>query len=308
MNIVICIAVTKKGESCKNKAKEGKVCGVHKNYKIEEIKEVVNQENIINQEKVVNQENNVLINTEVKEINIDYKKLGMNLIFQDTNGSLALLKGKFQDEKLALDAYFSIANNLLVNPLIKTPYGKEGKQNRSIGFTSDTSIGYKYSNQMIPSIKLSEKNRELLNYVNNYLGTDYNAILWNRYAPVSDYLSQHSDDESALANMGVFSITLWIDEKGEIIRNISKAFRITNKPLESDKASFRRTSDQISLRFEDGKIQNFSGKQKIMDIMLEHGNSCLMFGSFQKYLMHGIPLSKKVKYTRISATFRKHLI
>ncbi len=299
---MFCSAITKSGNSCKNKAKENNLCGIHKNYKSEEIKQIENtQQNVVNVQ-------NPIINGEVKEINFDHKKLGMNLVFQDVAGTLALFTGKFQEEKLALDAYFSIANDLLINPPIKTPYGKDGKQNRSIGFTSDFSLGYKYSNQMIPSIKLSQKNKELLDYVNNYLGSDYNAILYNRYNPVMDYLSQHSDDETSLGNTGVFSITLWIDEKSQVVNGVSKPFRITNKALESDKINFRRDSDILHLKFADGSIKEFSGKQKIMDVMLEHLDMCIMFGNFQRKLQHGIPLSKKVKYIRISATFRKHLV
>lgn len=284
-----CIAVTKTGTSCKNKAKIGNLCGVHKNYVDTQNKEIVR----IPENKEI-AENKVIVKSEIKEISLDYKKLNLELVFQDTAGTLALLKGNFSETQLAIDAFKSINSQMLVNPPIITPFGKEGKQNRSIAFVSDESKGYNYSNQLMPSIKLTDSNKKLLQYVNQYLGSDYNGILWNKYVDGESSLGAHSDDEKNLGKTGVFSITLWFDRDFNIVQGVGRTFRVHNKKTD------------INLLFQ-GEIKNFGSEQTIYDVELQHGESLLMFGNFQKMLKHSIPVRKRVKYIRVSATFRKHL-
>ena len=50
---------------------------------------------------------------------------------------------------------YEVEGKLLVNHPIKV-FGKPAIQHRSIGFFSDTSIGYKYSGQLAKSIPLTD--------------------------------------------------------------------------------------------------------------------------------------------------------
>lgn len=288
---MLCIAKTKKGENCRNKSKEGSYCGIHKKSETVESPE---SQNISEQKTEI---------TNITEFQLDVKKLGMQIVFRDTENKLALLIGKFNNPNLIISAYQSIAGDMLVNPPVKSRFSTESKQNRSVGFTSNESLGYKYSGQIMSSIKLSDANKQLLEYVNSYLGSDYNGILWNRYSGGTDYLSEHSDDEKSLGNTGVFSITIWLEAPAET----SRTFRIRNKPLEKDTKLFKRTTDQIDLIFENNEIKTFRDKDIVLDLELGHLDTCLMYGDFQKYLEHSVPKRLKVKYTRVSATFRKHL-
>lgn len=286
-----CTANTKAGTICKNKSKDGGLCHIHiKNaintIKIEEVKESTNKSEIT-----------------FKKFPIDPKYFNMETVFQNIEGTLALFKGKFTEEKMCTSAYNSIKDLLIVNPPIGSIAGP-AKQNRSVGFTSDFSKGYNYGNQMMPAIKLSNENRILIEYVNKLLGSNYNAILWNRYSPKTDYLSAHADNEDALGNTGVFSITLWLDAEPDT----SKPFRIRNKPLDKDKANFKRSTDKQTIVFADNTIKEFQGNEIIADVELKHMDTCLMAGEFQRALLHEVPKRLKVTYTRVSATFRTHLV
>lgn len=161
-----------------------------------------------------------------------------------------------------------IEDLLIVNPQIVL-YGRPATQHRSIGFFSNESKGYKYSNQIAKSIKLEGKLAELLTYVNETLGSEYNAILVNRYSDGTDWIGPHSDDESALDKAGVASISLGAQRK----------FRIRSK-----------------------KSKNIE-----YDHTTNDGELLLMFGDFQKEFTHEIPQEKKIKDVRYSFTFRRHL-
>jgi alkylated DNA repair dioxygenase AlkB len=77
----------------------------------------------------------------------------------------------------------------------------------NVGFFSDKSSGYRYSNRTMKSIQLSTAMTELLDTVNRMLGSDFNGILVNQYIDGSDYISAHSDDEAGLDVIGVVSIS-----------------------------------------------------------------------------------------------------
>jgi alkylated DNA repair dioxygenase AlkB len=160
-----------------------------------------------------------------------------------------------------------IKNQLIEYPLIMV-YGKQCRQRRSIGFFSDTSIGYFYSGQLCESKPLTNNLILLLEEVNNRVHADFNGILVNKYISGDDYISKHSDDETGLDNVGVVSISYGAVRK----------FRIREKN---------------------------SGK-KVVDIPTLPYYLIHMGGDFQKEFTHEIPVEKKVKDTRYSFTFRKH--
>ena len=149
-------------------------------------------------------------------------------------------------------------------------FGKERMQRRSIGFFSDSSIGYKYSKRLVASKPLTPTLMILLDEINEKFNSDYNGILINKYADGNDYIGKHSDDESALSNAGVVAMSY----------GASRIFRIRNK--------------------ETGEI--------VKDIPTASNEILVMGGNFQKEFTHEIPIEKKITDTRYSLTFRKHLV
>lgn len=149
-------------------------------------------------------------------------------------------------------------------------YGKVCHQQRSIGFFSNQSVGYKYSGQMAASKPLTPSITELLEYINQRFGSEYNGILINKYLSGEEYIGKHSDDERALdPNTGVIACSFGAVRK----------FRIREK--------------------ESGKM--------MVDVSTENDKIIQMHGNFQKEFTHEIPVEKKVKGVRFSFTFRKHL-
>ena len=192
---------------------------------------------------------------------------------------------KMSDIKCILDTTKSklyIGNILLPNDIIEHiyglklnvkpeiyVYGRKVHQRRDVGFYSDISIGYQYSGQLSKSIPLTKELSLLLNYINTKFNDNFNGILINKYNNGEDYISAHSDDERNLGERGVISITL----------GASRKFRIRDKHT----------------------------KEKRLDIITSNGTLLHMSGNFQKEFTHEIPIEKRIKHTRISLTFRKHL-
>jgi alkylated DNA repair dioxygenase AlkB len=150
-------------------------------------------------------------------------------------------------------------------------YGKVCHQQRSIGFYSDTSIGYRYSGQLAKSRPMTPELRELLEYINNKFDADYNGILVNKYETGNEYIGQHSDDEANLnPTTGVVAISVGAIRK----------FRICKK----------------------------GSAKKEYDIPTNPTKIMQMWGQFQREFTHGVPVEKKVRDCRYSFTFRKHTI
>jgi alkylated DNA repair dioxygenase AlkB len=171
-------------------------------------------------------------------------------------------------DDLLLECINSIEGTLIENPHIYV-YGKKAIQHRSIGFYSNTSIGYYYSRQLARSQALTVPLQQLLDLINIKFETDFNGILVNKYPDGNHYIGKHSDDEKTLSNIGVVSISYGATRK----------FRIRDK------------------------INNTI----IRDIPTTSNEIWIMGGDFQKEFTHEIPVEKKVKECRYSLTFRKHL-
>jgi alkylated DNA repair dioxygenase AlkB len=161
-----------------------------------------------------------------------------------------------------------IKDKLIVRPIVRI-YGKTCIQHRSIGFFSNTSIGYKYSGQIAKSQRLTENLEKLLSKINTLLKADFNGILINKYDSGLDYISAHSDDERMLDPVGVVSISYGAE----------RIFRIRNKQT----------------------------KEIVKDIPTITNTLIHMGGDFQKEFTHEIPQQKKILEERYSFTFRKHL-
>ena len=191
----------------------------------------------------------------------------MERLFQNIDNTAFLDKGSFINKELLEKCIIDIEPQLELKPEIII-FGKKCKQQRNIGFFSDKSKGYKYSNKMMESKPLTKSISELLDIVNNELGTQFNGILVNKYMDGNDYISAHSDDKSGLDLIGVISISYGAE----------RIFRIRNKDT----------------------------KHIIYDELTTHCSILHMGGNFQKLYTHEIPIQKKIKEPRISFTFRKH--
>jgi len=193
----------------------------------------------------------------------------MERVFQNTDGTAFLDKGIFINEKLLESCIIDIERQLEERPEI-VMFGKKCKQQRDVGFFSNESIGYKYSKKMMKSKPLSNSMNELLLTINKIIGAEFNGILVNKYMNGNDYISAHSDDESALDKIGVVTISFGAE----------RIFRIRDKK-----------------------------KKNIMfDEITTHSSILHMGGNFQELYTHEIPKQKKIKEARVSFTFRKHNI
>ena len=193
----------------------------------------------------------------------------MERVFQNVNGTAFLDKGVFMNKELLEQCISYVEPQLVERPEIIV-YGKPCKQHRNVGFFSDESIGYKYSKKLMKSKPLSPSMTDLLVAINKMVGTQFNGILVNKYIDGTDYIGAHSDDETGLDGIGVVAISYG----SEII------FRIRNK----------------------------NDKTIVCDEPTIHCGILHMGGNFQKLYTHEIPMQKKIKESRISFTFRKHVI
>lgn len=161
-----------------------------------------------------------------------------------------------------------IKDILIKNPQIIV-YGKPATSHRSVGFFSNSTIGYHFSGKISRSNPLTPYLIQLINLINTLLNTDFNGILINRYLDGTDNIGAHSDDEKNLDKNGVVALSFGVTRK----------FRIRNKKT----------------------------KKIIMDIPTISKEIIHMGGDFQKEFTHEIPIQKKIKGERYSFTFRKHI-
>ena len=194
----------------------------------------------------------------------------MERVFQTPDGTAYLDKGIFKNKDL-LEKCIAYAKPLLEHQPAIIVYGKKCKQQRNVGFFSNESIGYTYSRQLMKSQPLGPEMAELLRIVNDMLGANFNGILANEYENGENTIGAHSDSEIGLdSKVGVVSISYGAERK----------FRIRTKA--------------------DNKI--------VCDEPTTHCGLLVMGGpNFQKLYTHEIPVQKKIKESRISFTFRKHL-
>lgn len=143
-------------------------------------------------------------------------------------------------------------------------------QKRSIGFYSNISKGYSYSNTIRPSKMMKEHLTELLNLINKKFNSIFNGILINRYDNGKDYIGKHSDDKKGLEKDGGVIIISY----GAI-----RKFRIRNKQT--------------------CKI--------ILDLPTEPNKIIQMYVDFQKEFTHEIPIKKRITKSKYYFTFRKHI-
>lgn len=148
--------------------------------------------------------------------------------------------------------------------------GKPCKMRRNIGFFSDESKGYRYTNQISKAKPLTDVMKRLLLRVNSLCGETFNGLLFNLYVDGNDCIGAHRDNESNLSPVGVVALSLGAGRK----------FRVRSYP-----------SGQI-----------------LYDHITGNGELMWMKGRyFHQKLTHEVPVEKKIREPRLSITFRKHL-
>ncbi len=192
----------------------------------------------------------------------------MSILLNDNQSFLS--HSKYDNIELLQSCIEDVNEELEIKPEIIV-FDKVCHQQRDIGFYSNNSIGYHYSNKLMKSKPLTENLEKLIKEVNEIFSSEFNGILINRYNDGTNYIGAHSDDEKGLdENIGVVSLTY-----GE-----KRIFRIRDK---------------------------FT-KKIILDVEPETGDFIQMGGRFQKYYTYEIPVQKKIKSARYSFTFRKHIV
>jgi alkylated DNA repair dioxygenase AlkB len=179
-----------------------------------------------------------------------------------------LSKTKFNNIDLLENCIKYIEDKLEERPKIIV-YGRECRQNRSVGFFSNDVDRYNYSNSYMLAQEFDSYLKKLLDIVNELTNNNFNGILINFYCDGGQSIGAHSDNEHELGNNGVVSISYGTNRK----------FRIREK----------------------------STNKIFKDIELENRDMVHMGGNFQKEFLHEIPVQKKIKESRYSFTFRRHL-
>lgn len=183
--------------------------------------------------------------------------------------------------------YFDQLNHL---PLISRPpikvRGKNLHQPRDVGFFSDTADGYVYSGIKMKSFSLDDHPllSEIMTEVNDFLGTEFNGILVNRYNDGRDNVGAHADSEKGLA-------------KNATMTKLYDATLINQNLV-------------ASLAY--GAVRKFRVRDKFTNkIVHDHdhlpGSLLIMEGDFQSEFKHEIPKQLRVKDARVSLTFRQHV-
>jgi len=217
-----------------------------------------------------------------------------------TTGKSALYIAPFETVFPRINYDFNDATrdlNLISRPTIII-FGKEAHQNRDVGFFSDESKGYKYSNRLMPSQPLTPQLKLILDYVNTAFvpagQPKYNGILINRYNNGNDTIGAHSDDEKSLSPTGVIAISLGATRK----------FRIRSK---YPNLPYQILSTKYTPQIPASVPKSSDKKAEILfDLPMTDKMIVWMYGDFQKELTHEIPKEAKVDRPRISLTFRSH--
>ena len=183
--------------------------------------------------------------------------------------NLSNLQDCLIDQSLLDACVNDIKDKLDIKPHVIV-WNKQVNQQRDVGFFSDKSIGYHYSNQLAKSKPMTINLDLLLDLTNEMFGANFNGILINRYSSGMEYIGPHSDDEKNLDASGVIAISYG----GE------RTFRIRDKKT----------------------------KEIVQDIQIKNLDIIHMGGDFQKEFTHEIPVTKKQVDQRYSFTFRHHKI
>lgn len=191
----------------------------------------------------------------------------MEIVFKNDEGTAFLEKGVFDNEELLEKCCNEVNNQLEERPEIIV-FDKPCKQQRFVGFFSDSSAGYNYSGKTQASKPMTPSLTTLLFAINQLLCSQYNGILVNKYMDGNDYIDAHIDAPTGLDKIGIVSISY---------------------------------GDQRKCRIRDKKIKKSFMKRKLRIL------AYFLWGKFQELYTHEIPKQTKITEARTSFTFRNHI-
>lgn len=145
-------------------------------------------------------------------------------------------------------------------------FGKRIVTARKVAWFGDEGFTYAYSGTIKEAIPWSETLREMKSKVELSSGVKFNSCLLNLYHRGEEGMGWHSDDEAELVrDAAIASVSLGAERK----------------------FCFKHKAD---------------GRR--VEVVLEDGSLLLMRGSTQRYWLHRLPPTKRVKEARINLTFR----
>lgn len=145
-------------------------------------------------------------------------------------------------------------------------YGKKIMTKRKVAWYGNQPFEYTYSGSTKRALPWTEELLELKNKIEEETGEEFNSCLLNLYHDGSEGMGWHSDDESDLKKNGTI---------GSLSLGAKRKFVFKHKTT----------------------------KEKV-EVFLDHGSLLLMKGETQRYWLHTLPPTKKVKSPRVNLTFR----
>lgn len=154
---------------------------------------------------------------------------------------------------------------------VVTLFGKTHVTNRQVVWMGDTLTSYHYSGHTRHSVRWSDEVLPLKYLIEHKLQdigirTQFNACLLNYYPSGDDGLGYHADNETELGNQPIIASVSLGAERKFVLRH-------------------RVTKDKVELSLYSGQL-------------------IVMSGDTQRYWLHSLPKTKKVKEGRINLTFR----
>ncbi|TLD72345.1 alpha-ketoglutarate-dependent dioxygenase AlkB [Phragmitibacter flavus] len=145
-------------------------------------------------------------------------------------------------------------------------FGKRIVTARKVAWYGNEGFKYTYSGTTKEALPWSDTLREIKAKVETLSGAKFNSCLLNLYHHGEEGMGWHSDDEKELArDAAIASVSL----------GAARKFCFKHKQ---------------------------SGER--VDVGLENGSLLVMLGATQRYWLHRLPPSKRVKGARINLTFR----
>ena len=145
-------------------------------------------------------------------------------------------------------------------------FGKKIVTKRMTGWYGEKAFEYTYSKITRKAKIWTPELIELKNLVEKETGLEFNSCLLNLYHNGEEGMSWHSDAEAELGNQPAIA--------------------------------------SVSLGAERRFIFKHKSSGEKIELQLESGSLLLMAGETQRYWVHSLPKSKKVKEPRINLTFR----
>ena len=145
-------------------------------------------------------------------------------------------------------------------------FGKRIVTKRKVAWYGDHAFSYNYSNVTKHALPWTKSLKNLKEIAERETGETYNSCLLNLYHNGSEGMAWHNDGESALLKNGAIASISFGAER---------------------KFSFKHKKTNLKI-----------------DMLLEHGSLLVMKDEIQKYWLHRLPPTTKVKSPRINLTFR----